>query len=75
MSRYVSLCLAISRYVSRYLAISPVPGIKLTLLTEVAQNGVHALESVAGNVLCERAMKTLLEGSTAQPNPSPNPNP
>ena len=25
---------------------------------EVAQNGVHTLESVAGNVLCERAMKT-----------------
>ncbi len=28
-------------------------GIKLTLLTEVSQNGVHTLESVAGNALCQ----------------------
>ena len=41
-------------------------GIKLTLLTEVSQNGVHTLESVSGNRLCERAMKTLLEGYIAQ---------
>ena len=41
-------------------------GVKLTLLTEVAQNGVHTLESVAGNALCERAMKTLLEGYIGQ---------
>ena len=32
----------------------------------MAQNGVHTLESVAGNVLCERAMKTLLDGYIAQ---------
>ena len=44
-------------------------GIKLTLLTEVAQNGVHTLESVQGNALCERAMKTLLEGYIAQAPP------
>ena len=29
-------------------------GIKLTLLTEVTQNGVHTLESVAGNALSDR---------------------
>ena len=40
-------------------------GIKLTLLTEVTQNGVHTLDSVSGNALCLRAMRTLLEGYIA----------
>jgi len=44
-------------------------GVKLTLLTEVAQNGVYTMESVSGNVLCERAMRTLLEAYIAQQPP------
>ena len=44
-------------------------GIKLTLLTEVCQNGVHTLESVSGNALCERAMRTLLEAHIASKPP------
>lgn len=50
-------------------AFSDIP---LTLLSEVAQNGVQTLSSVSGDgmELCERAMTTLLEGYITEHKPS-----
>ena len=43
--------------------------VPLTILSEVAQNGVQTLSSVEGMALCERAMMTLLQGYIVQRKP------